>query len=393
MPREQAEAASDDQGERSHRRAGNGEDEPTRDTDDGSAGRDDGEGEKKKSGMDPRKKRLFVAIAVAVLVLVAIGGVLWWLHARNYESTDDAYIDAHIVHVSPQISGRVSRVDVREYMRVHAGDVLVEIDRDEANARLAQAQAQEAQAQAQLAQAQADTRVRQAGYEQARAAASGAVARQNKAASDLARYRQLQKDLPSAVAGQQLDQARAALVTEKSQRDTADKQIKVALSQIDAAQTQIRAAQAGLEAAQAQVDQARINLGYTRIVASVDGTVATRNVAVGDTVSPGSQMLAIVPLDVWITANFKETQLDLIRPGQKVDIKVDAYPQVAFRGHVDSIQRGAGQAFSVLPAENATGNFVKVVQRVPVKIVFDGPLDSRYALGPGMSVVPTVHVR
>jgi len=106
-----------------------------------------------------------------------------------------------------------------------------------------------------------------------------------------------------------------------------------------------------------------------------------------------SQMLAIVPLDVWITANFKETQLDLIRPGQKVNIKVDAYPQVAFRGHVDSIQRGAGQAFSVLPAENATGNFVKVVQRVPVKIVFDGPLDSRYALGPGMSVVPTVHVR
>jgi len=349
--------------------------------------------DKRKSGMDPRKRRRFILIASIAVVAAAVAAVLWWLHARNYESTDDAYIDARIVHVSPQIAGRVQRVYVSDNMRVRAGQLLVEIDSADAHARLDQALAQEAQAEAQLAQARADVRVREANREQARASARGAVAQAANAARDLARYRDLQTTMPAAVAARQLDEARTTAVNAMAQRDTADKQINAATAQVDAARTQVAGAEAALKTMRAQLQQAQISLGYTRVVASEDGTIANQNVAVGNTVSPGTEMLAIVPFDVWVTANFKETQLDLMKPGQQVDIKVDAYPDVAYRGHVDSIQRGAGQAFQVLPAQNATGNFVKVVQRVPVKIVIDEPKDALAVLGPGMSVAPRVHVR
>jgi membrane fusion protein (multidrug efflux system) len=348
---------------------------------------------KRQSGMDPRKRRRFILIASVAVVAVAVAALLWWLHARNYESTDDAYIDARIVHVSPQIAGRVQRVHVSDNMRVRAGQLLIEIDPADANARLDQALAQKAQAEAQLAQARADVRVREANDEQARASARGAVAQAANAARDLARYRDLQAAMPAAVAARQLDEARTTAVNAAAQRDTAAKQINAATAQIDAARTQVAGAAAALTVVQAQLQQAQIALGYTRVVAPEDGTIANRNIAVGDTVSPGTQMFAIVPFDVWVTANFKETQLGLMTPGQQVDIKVDAYPDVAYHGHVDSIQRGAGQAFQLLPAQNATGNFVKVVQRVPVKILIDGPKDALAVLGPGMSVTPRVHVR
>jgi membrane fusion protein, multidrug efflux system len=357
------------------------------------AGEEAPEDNRRKSGMDPRKRRRFIAIAAIVVILVAVCALLWWLQARNYESTDDAYIDAHIVHVSPQIAGRVQHVYVGDNARVRAGQLLVEIDPADANARLAQVLAQEAQAQAQLAQAQADVRVREASYEQARASAKGVVAQASNAERDLARYRELQATMPVAVATRQLDEARTMAVNTMAQRDTADKQIGAAAAQVDATRTQVAGAEAALQTVQAQVRQAQISLGYTRIVAPEDGTIANRSVAVGNTVSPGTEMLAIVPFNVWVTANFKETQLDRMKPGQQVDINVDAYPDIAYHGHVDSIQRGAGQAFQVLPAQNATGNFVKVVQRVPVKIVIDGPRDALAMLGPGMSVDPRVHVR
>jgi membrane fusion protein (multidrug efflux system) len=339
-----------------------------------------------------RQRRFFVVLAV-VVVLVIVGALLWWLHARNYESTDDAYVDAHIVHVSPQIAGRVQRVYVNDNMRVTTGEALVEIDPADANARLAQAQAQETQAEALLAEAQAGIRTRQASYDQARASAAGVAAQATNAASDLQRYVGLQKVMPAAVAAQQFDQARTASVNAEAQRQGAEEQIRAAAAQLAAARTQVTGAEAALKSAQAQVEQAQITLGYTHVAASEDGTVANESVAVGNAVAPGTELLAIVPFTVWVSANFKETQLDLMRPGQKVDLKLDAYPGIAYYGHVDSIQRGAGQAFSVLPAQNATGNFVKVVQRVPVKIVIDGPGNALAALGPGMSVTPRVHVR
>jgi membrane fusion protein, multidrug efflux system len=363
--------------------------------DDRAAGRDGSaapSGEQ-ESGMDPHKRRRFIVIAAIVVLVIAVGAVVWWLIARNYEDTDDAYIDARIVHLSVQIEGRVLHVFANDNLRVRKGQLLVEIDPADATARYDQAKAQEMQAQAQLAQAEAQVGVSRASYQQALANVTGTAAQATNASLDFARYRTLKTRMPAAVAGEQIDQARATAINTAAERDAARKQAGGASAQVKSAETQVQVAQAQLKAAEAQFEQAQINLGYTRIVAPEDGTIAQLTVAVGNYVSPGTQMLAIVPFKIWVTANFKENQLELMRPGQKVDIEIDAYPHVDFYGHVDSIQRGAGQAFALLPAENATGNFVKVVQRVPVKIVIDGPNDRDYVLGPGMSVVPSVHVR
>jgi membrane fusion protein (multidrug efflux system) len=356
------------------------------------AARDGGEREQ-KSGMEPRKRRRFIIVAAIVVVVIAVIGLVWWLIARNYQSTDDAYIDARIVHLSSQIEGRVLHVYADDNMRVRKGQLLIQIDPADATARYDQAVAQKAQAEAQLAQAEAQISVSQASYQQALANITGAAAQAKNASQDFARYQTLKTRMPSAVAGEQLDQAHATAVNTAAQHNVAQKQATGAAAQVKGAETQVEAAQAQVKAAAAQLEQAEINLGYTRIVAPEDGTIAQLTVAVGNYVSPGTQMLAIVPFKIWVTANFKENQLDLMRPGQKVDIEIDAYPHVDFYGHVDSIERGAGQAFALLPPENATGNFVKVVQRVPVKIVIDGPNDSRFVIGPGMSVLPTVHVR
>jgi membrane fusion protein (multidrug efflux system) len=346
-----------------------------------------------ESDVAPGKRRLFIIIALIVIALVILGAAIWWLIARNYASTDDAYIDTHIVFVAPQIAGRVLHVAINDNMRVRAGQVLVEIDQADAVAHSAQITAQVADAQAQLAQAQVQVSVSQDMYQQAVAGVTGAAAQAADGARDIARYRKISETMPAAVAAKQVDQAQAAALNTASERDAAEHKAKAAHAQIDAAKTQVAGAQARLKTAEAQLEQASLNLGYTQVLAPTAGTVAHQSVAVGDYLQPGQEMLAIVPFDIWITANFKETQLALIRPGQKVDIEIDAYPDVQFYGHVDSIERGAGEAFSLLPPENSTGNFVKVVQRVPVKIMIDGPKDDRYVLGPGMSANPTVHVR
>ena len=324
--------------------------------------------------------------------MIAIAAI-WWLLTRNLESTDDAYLDARLVRLSSQIEGRVLHVYAGDNRLVRRGQLLIEIDPADAQARLDQAQAQEAQAEAQIETAQAQLSASEANDEQTRAAAAGVAAQAANAARDLARYRGLESTMPSAVAVQQVDQARTQAVNTAAQQRASTRQVRGAAQQVGASRAQLTVAQAQLKSAQAQVEQARITLGYTRLVAPCDGTIANRSVAVGDFVQSGQNLLAVVPLEVWVTANFKETQLARMQPGDKVDIKIDAFHGVKFTGHVDSIQRGAGQAFSVLPAQNATGNFVKVVQRVPVKILIDGPKDGRYVLGPGMSVEPTVHVR
>jgi membrane fusion protein (multidrug efflux system) len=303
-----------------------------------------------------------IGVAVAIVILV-IGGVIWWLIARQYEDTDDAFIDAHIVYIAPQIAGQIIGIPVNDNQFVHRGQVLAEIDSADAHARLSQIDAQSAQAETQIAQTQA--------------AETGAAAQSDAAARDLARYHLLLRTAPNAVAQQQVDQAVAAARNAAAQRD--------------AARAQIAGARAQLKVLAAQRTQTELNLGYTRIVAPVDGHIAQRTVALGNYVSPGQEMMTIVPLNLWVTANFKETQLAPMRIGQSVEIDVDACDHT-LHGRVQSIQRGAGQAFGVLPPENATGNFVKVVQRVPVKIVLDSiPRDC--VLGPGMSVEPTVKVR
>lgn len=310
-------------------------------------------------------RRPLVGAGVAIVVLaVVLGGILWWLNARKYETTDDAFIDTHIVQISPQIAGQVIRIYVADNQLVRAGQPLVDIDPRDPTARLNQLLAQAAQADTQIAQA--------------RAAEAGAAAQAANAARDLARYLYLKRTTPAAVAQQQIDQAQAAA--------------KNAAAQRDAAEAQISGAQAQIKILKAQEAQARLSLSYTRIVAPVNGHIAQRSVALGNYVSPGQQLMALVPLQLWVTANYKETQLAHMRVGQPVTIGVDACPDAGLRGRIDSIQRGAGQAFGILPPENATGNYVKVVQRVPVKIVLD-KLPPDCPLGPGMSVSPSVRVR
>ena len=303
-----------------------------------------------------------VGLVVVVLLLIA-GGVIWWLDARHYEDTDDAFIDTHIVHVSPQIAGQVLAVHVNDNQRVRAGEPLVDIDARTQTAQLEQTMAQRVQALTQIEQAQAQERA--------------ALAQVTNTSRDLARYRGLMATTPQAVAQQQADQAQAA------ERN--------AVAQRDQAVAQIAGAKAQIKVLDAQIATAQLNLDYARVVAPVDGHVAQRSVAPGNYVSPGQELMAIVPDRLWVTANFKETQLALMRRGQHVRVTVDSCDK-DIDGHVDSIQRGAGQAFGILPPENATGNYVKVVQRVPVKIILDHVPDG-CILGPGMSVEPTVTVR
>src|ERR1700744_4409241 len=337
----------------------------------GKSGEDGGEGaDEEKSGDDKKKKGksplanpwVKIGLVVVVLLLIA-GGVIWWLIARHYEDTDDAFIDTHIIHVSPQIAGQVLVVHVNDNQRVRAGQPLVDIDARTQTAQLEQTMAQRLQALTQIEQAQAQERA--------------ALAQVTNTSRDLACYRGLMATAPQAVAQQQADQAQAA------ERN--------AVAQRDQAVAQIAGAKAQIKVLDAQIATAQLNLGYARVVAPVDGHVAQRSVAPGNYISPGQELMAIVPDHLWVTANFKETQLAFMRRGQYARVIVDSCDK-AIDGHVDSIQRGAGQAFGILPPENATGNFVKVVQRVPVKIVLDR-VPQGCILGPGMSVEPRVTVR
>jgi membrane fusion protein (multidrug efflux system) len=351
---------------------------PDRDDDqDRAGGENKGEGQNEHKGdekqdKDDEKKddkpSLFanpwvkIGIAVVVLLLL-VGGVIWWLIARQYEDTDDAFIDTHIIHVSPQIAGQVLAIHVNDNQRVRAGEPLLEIDARNQMAQLEQTLAQRLQAQTQVIQAQAQLRAAQA--------------QASNTSRDLQRYRSLQATAPQAVAQQQVDQAVTAARNAAAQRDQA-------LAQIESAKAQIKVLDA-------QIANAKLQLSYAQVTAPVSGHIAQRSVAPGNYVTPGLQMMAIIPDQLWVTANFKETQLALVRRGQHVAVTVDSCGAV-IDGHIDSIQRGAGQAFGILPPENATGNYVKVVQRVPVKIVLDH-IPQGCILGPGMSVEPSVKVR
>jgi membrane fusion protein (multidrug efflux system) len=344
---------------------------------------------------EPQQSRLRQPKVLLIIGLVAlaaiIGGVLWWLNARRYESTDDAFIDVHMTRVAPQVAGRVRRVAVDDNQEVKAGDLLIEIDPADYQARLDQATAAQATAEANLAQARAQQVVSQADADQARAQVGVADANATNAAT------QLRRDEPLAarevVSRQQLDNDIANARSTAANLVATQKRQTSAEAQLSVAAAQITAAEASVKGAAAQVAQAQLNLSYTTLSASDGGRIARKNVAVGDYVQVGQNLMAMVPSAVWVTANFKETQLDLMRVGQPVDIRVDAYPEKTFHGHVVSFQPGSGAVFSLLPPENATGNYVKVVQRVPVKIVFDDPADPSRPLGPGMSAVPSVKVR
>lgn len=344
------------------------------------------------------QKKSRAPIAIAVLAVAAVGAGIWWWTARGYESTDDAFIQADVTMIAPRVSGTVTKVYVNDNQVVVAGAVLFELDAEDYEARLRQAQANLAAAQAQTLSAQADldlTRTRApAGVTQAQAGLAAARAQADRAQADVKRYEALYaKD---EVSKQILEQAQTNYRALRAQAEQAVAMLtsaKTTPEQIAAKEAQLASARAAEAQAQAALDQSALQLGYTQIKAPVAGRITRKNVQLGSQLQAGSPVLALVGNAPWIVANFKETQLQHLRVGQPVDVKVDAYPGRHFSARVQSLQAGTGSAFSLLPAENATGNFVKVVQRVPVKLTFDPAPDAALHLAPGMSVVPRVDVR
>ena len=325
-----------------------------------------------------------------MLALAIAGATIWWLRARHFESTDDAFVAARSFSVAPKVAGYLAEVDVTDNQHVPVGAVLARIDdrdyrvaKEQAEAQLAAAQANVAGLDAQIEGQRTEVARAQAGVKQVQAAVS--LAQENAGRAD----KLLQSGNTTVAAQQQttsqLQQAQANLIAEQKAVDTTDQQIRV----LEAQRSGAIANSAG---ALAQRDRSALDLGYSAIIAAQPGRLVSLSAAKGQYVVPGQSLAMFVPDEVWITANFKETQIADMRPGQPVDVSIDAYPNIDFYGRVDSIQSGSGTAFSLLPAENATGNYVKVVQRVPVKIVLDH-VPEGVVLGPGMSAVPKVRVR
>jgi membrane fusion protein (multidrug efflux system) len=376
-------------GEKKDSRGDDKEDEDKDSKDD----KDSDEKDKDKKKEPPLYKRpAFVITAIVILLVLIIGGLLYWLHARQYASTDDAYIDGHIVQISPRVSALVNVLHIEDNQLVHQGDLLIELDPTDYQVALDQAKASEAASQGKLLQAQAQVPGAKAAVLQAKAEVNAAQVALDKAKLDHKRYLEVDERARSQ---QQLDDSTTAEKNAEAQLAEAAARQTSAEANIGATQAAIKAAEGDELTAQANVKKAEVNLSYCRIVAPTDGRVTERTVEAGDYLQTGQVMFMLVSPDVWVTANYKETQLTYMRPGQPVTITVDAFSGMKLHGRVNSIQAGSGSRFSVLPAENATGNFVKIVQRVPVKITFDlgdNTNDARL-LSPGLSVIPTVKVR
>ena len=384
------------------------------------------------------KGRRNIAILVAVLIVV-VGGVFLWRYFGSYESTDDAQVDAHLYPVSARVSGYVIRVNVEDNQYVQKGTVLAEIDPKDLEVAVAQAQANldsaEATAQSmnidvpiaatntssQLKVAASDVINSNAGIIAAEKQVAAAHAQLEQAQAndvklqdDVRRYKSLldkqeiaaqvydqavsaakastasiaQAAANEAAAQQAVQQARSRLTGSEANRQSAE----TAPQQVSSLKARARAALAEVEQKRAALDQARLDLSYARIVAPVSGEV-NKSVVVGMNIQPGQELLTIVPLDdVWITANFKETQLRHMHPGQRAEIHADSSGK-KFKGHVESVAGATGPLFSLLPPENATGNYVKIVQRIPVKIILDSGENGDHQLRPGMNVVPDVYLQ
>ena len=363
------------------------------------------------------RRTWFLVLAGIGLVLLLVWGVRYYRYASDHETTDDAFVEGNAVRVSPRAAGQVLKVYVRDNQLVKKGTLLLEIDPRDYQAQLTQAEATVTSARAQrstaeqasasrrsvIAQQQAQLAAAEAGVAQARAQARAAQAQAANDARDEQRYAELYKT--DAVSRQRYDQALTTARASAAQAAAADQRTQAARAQAGQAVAvvtqarndyrqaaeQISVSDAQIAQAQAAADQARLQLSYTKLYATETGRVTGKAVDEGQTVAVGQQLLLITYGQLWVTANFKETQLAHMRVGQPVLLAVDAYSGEQFRGLVESFQRGTGARFSLLPAENATGNYVKVVQRIPVKIVFDGQPDL-HLLAPGMSVTPEVDI-
>ncbi|TCZ30239.1 HlyD family secretion protein [Pantoea agglomerans] len=342
----------------------------------------------------PGKKPLIILAVVVVIMLIV--GFWFWFTTRNIETTDDAFTEGDAVTIAPKASGYVVKLLVKDNQRVKKGDLLVEIDPSDNRAQREQANAQLGLAVAQLHQAEAQLALSKVQYPAQR---DQALADQAKAEANLlnaqADYRRQRGVDPRATSQRNIDSASAQLRSAQAQLQSAKAQVEVASQvalQIRQQETNVEARQQQVEQAKAQLSTADLNLSYTQVRAPYDGFVTKRNVQLGTLVQAGSSLFSLVSPEIWVTANFKESQLQHMNPGDKVEISVDAWPDMKLEGHVDSIQMGSGSRFSTFPSENATGNYVKIVQRVPVKIVIDKGLDPNHPLPLGLSVEPKVTV-
>lgn len=336
------------------------------------------------------RRRRALALTMAALGVLAIAGLaMWWTLAGDSLSTDDAFITARTVTISPQISAQVVDVPVTDNRMVAAGTVLVRLDDSDAKAQVDQAKAQVDAAQANITNIEAQIAAQQSRIVEADKQVSQADAALAFATQQNNRYQGLLQQ--GAVTAEQAQQYHSGYLQAQASLAAAQASAAATKKQLPVLQSQKLQAQAEVEQRQAALEQAQITLSRTVVTAPVDGYVTQLTAAKGNYAAAGQALMMFVPRDMWVTANFKETELSAIRPGAPVTIRVDAFPGRTFAGHVESIQAGSGTAFSLLPPENATGNYVKIVQRVPVKIVFNAPPD--VLLGPGMSVVPSVKVR
>jgi membrane fusion protein (multidrug efflux system) len=364
---------------------------------------DKGNPDKKTDDKDdkepPKKHSRWPLIALgAAIVVAAIGALIYWLLTKDQQNTDDANTDGRAVMIAPKVGGYVTQLAVNDNQRVHEGDVLLLIDprdyivaRDQAAGQLAAMQAQLDNAKVALEKARTTypAQLRQA---------------QGQLLEAQGRFIQAQREHDrqhhvdyQATTQQIIDQSDSGLKIAQGQMEEAEAQVhqaELVPEDIAQAEAQVKQLEGQRLQAEASLAQAELNLSYTRVVAPHDGWVTKRNVEQGALVQPGTLVMALVEPEVWVTANYKESELTRMRPGQRVEIRIDAYPDLRLEGHVDSVQLGTGSRFTAFPAENATGNFVKIVQRVPVKIVIDKGLDPNAPPLPlGMSVIPTVYFK
>ena len=347
---------------------------------------------------EPLKKngRLLLIGGLVAAALIG-GGAYLYFSTRDIQSTDDAYTDGRAITITPQVSGQVVSLDVADNQFVRTGEPLLHIDPRQYEAERDAAEGALALAKAQLAGQKLGAEIARKNFpaqlQQAQAQLAVAQAAAVKAEADYQRQRSLPK---AATTQQEVDAATSALHQAQAQVQLAQAQVAQSTpvpQRIGQADAEVGQLTGQVQQAQARLDQANLNLSWTVVRAPQDGWITKRNVEVGSYVVPGQSLFSIVSPEVWVTANFKETQLDRIRPGQPVDIAIDAYPHLALKGRVDSIQLGSGSKFTAFPPENATGNFVKIVQRVPVKITIESGLDPKLPLPLGVSVVPTVKLK
>lgn len=327
---------------------------------------------KQKEEQEQIKKRIGKRRMISIIVLVVLGVVCGFYanNASKYQSTDDAYVEAHMIQVAPKVTGQIVELNVEDNQRVKEGDIVAVIDKDDYKIRFAQADADYQKELANQKIATANLRAVQSEIAVAKA--------------DLDRYKKLYES--GAVSKQTLDNAQTRYDSVSARKTSAEESIF--------SNGQNKVADANLKSLKAKRDKAELDLKNTEVIAPQSGIVTNKKAEKGAYVGTGSPLFVIVPDEVWVVANYKESQVGNMKEGQPVEIKIDAYPDKVFKGKIDSIQRASGAKSSLFPPENAVGSFVKIVQRIPVKIVFDEPIDSsKYTIVAGMSVVPKVKVK